>query len=72
MSANNSTPSPISGSRLDEEDFTSGLDLSFDGAEDVLRSCPEPAALGPAWRARHRRHPRGAIYALLRPAVDPA
>ena len=41
MSANSSTPSPTSGSRLHEEedsnDLTADLDLGFDGAEDLLR-----------------------------------
>ena len=41
MSANSSTPSPTSGSRLhdedDDNDLTEGLDLGFDGAEDLLR-----------------------------------
>ena len=45
MSANSSTPSPTSGSRLHDEDdendltpidLTEGLDLGFDGAEDLL------------------------------------
>jgi phage terminase large subunit GpA-like protein len=59
MSANNSTPSPISGSRLDEEDLTSGLDLSFDGAEDILRTWrrgmrPDPDLTVSQWADQHR------------------
>jgi phage terminase large subunit GpA-like protein len=42
MSESSSTPWPTSGSRLDEgehnNDLTEGLDLGFDGAEDVLRA----------------------------------
>ena len=41
MSDSTSTPSPISGSRLDEGeelDLSTDLDLEFDGAEDILRS----------------------------------
>ncbi len=45
MSDSTSTPSPISGSRLDDDnddltsdDLTADLDLGFDGAEDILRS----------------------------------
>lgn len=41
MSANSSTPSPTSESRLHEEDddndLTADLDLGFDGADDLLR-----------------------------------
>ena len=39
MSANNSTPLPTSGSRLDEKDQDSddGIDLGFDWAEGELR-----------------------------------
>ena len=51
MSANSSTPSPTSGSRLhdedDDNDLTEGLDLGFDGAEDLLR----------VWRQGRRLHP---------------
>ena len=44
MSESSSTPLPTSGSRLDDKeggndhDLTEGLDLGFDGAEDVLRA----------------------------------
>jgi len=42
MSESSSTPSQTSGSALhegkDEHDLTAGLDLGFDGAEDVLRA----------------------------------
>ena len=44
MSESSSTPWPTSGSRLDDKeggndhDLTEGLDLGFDGAEDVLRA----------------------------------
>jgi hypothetical protein len=47
MSESSSTPSQTSGSRLDEgdndhgltdDDLTAGLDLGFDGAEDILRA----------------------------------
>ena len=47
MSESSSTPSQTSGSRLDEgdddqgltdSDLTEGLDLGFDGAEDILRA----------------------------------
>jgi phage terminase large subunit GpA-like protein len=59
MSANNSTPSPISGFRLDEEEFASGLDLSFDGAEGILRSWrrgirPDPGLTVSQWADQHR------------------
>ena len=59
MSANNSTPSPTSGSRLDEEDLASGLDLSFDGAEDILRTWrrgirPDPDLTVSEWADQHR------------------
>ena len=37
MSERNSTPSPISGSPSESDDLTDGLDLGFDGAEDLLR-----------------------------------
>ncbi len=59
MSANNSTPLPNSGSRLDEEEFASGLDLGFDGAEDMLRSWrrgmrPDPDLTVSEWADQHR------------------
>jgi phage terminase large subunit GpA-like protein len=59
MSANNSTPSPISGFRLDEEDYASGLDLGFDGAEDMLRAWrrgmrPDPDLTVSEWADQHR------------------
>jgi hypothetical protein len=44
MSESSSTPSQTFGSRLhdtegeDDHDLTDGLDLGFDGAEDVLRA----------------------------------
>ena len=41
MSANSSTPSPTSGSRLHDEDdnndLTADFDLGFDSAENLLR-----------------------------------
>jgi phage terminase large subunit GpA-like protein len=59
MSANNSTPSPISGSRLDEEDFASDLDLGFDGSDDILRAWrrgmrPDPDLTVSEWADQHR------------------
>jgi Phage terminase large subunit gpA, ATPase domain/Phage portal protein, lambda family len=61
MSANNSTPSPISGFRLGEEgsDFGADLDLSFDGAEDILRAwrrgmLPDPDLTVSEWADQHR------------------
>ncbi|MBZ0130224.1 MAG: phage terminase large subunit family protein [Rhodobacteraceae bacterium] len=59
MSANNSTPSPISGSRLDEEEFASGLNLGFDGAENILRAWrrgmrPDPDLTVSEWADQHR------------------
>ena len=42
------------------------------GDHRAVRRRAEPAALGSAGRSCHRRHPRGAVDALLRPAVDPA
>ena len=38
----------------------------------TARGRAEPAALGPARRARHGRYPRAAVNAVLRPALDPA
>jgi len=63
MSERNSTPSPISGSRLDEgtddHDLTADLDLEFDGAEDILRSWrkgmrPDPDLTVSEWADQHR------------------
>jgi hypothetical protein len=41
MPGNNSTPSPISGSRLDEKEteLTEDFDQGFDSADDILRGC---------------------------------
>ena len=64
MSESNSTPSPISGSRLDEggddHDLTADLDLGFDGAEDVLRAWrrgmrPDPDLTVSEWADQHRQ-----------------
>ncbi|MBL4766531.1 MAG: phage terminase large subunit family protein, partial [Rhodobacteraceae bacterium] len=59
MSANSSTPSPISGSRLDENNLDADLDLSFDGAEDILRNWrrgirPDPDLTVSEWADQHR------------------
>ena len=62
MSDSTSTPSPISGSRLDEgeeHDLTDDLDLGFDGAEDILRSWrkgmrPDPDLTVSEWADQHR------------------
>ena len=63
MSANSSTPSPTSGSRLhdeeDDNDLTAGLDLGFDGAEDLLRVWrqglrPDPNLTVSEWADQHR------------------
>ena len=63
MSANSSTPSPTSGSRLHDEDdvndLTEGLDLDFDGAEDMLRVWrngmrPDPDLTVSEWADAHR------------------
>ncbi|HSG56820.1 MAG TPA: phage terminase large subunit family protein, partial [Paracoccaceae bacterium] len=61
MSETSSTRSPISGSRLDEHDadLTADLDLSFDGAEDILRSWrrgmrPDPDLTVSEWADQHR------------------
>ncbi|MFP5481497.1 MAG: hypothetical protein ACLGIE_17690, partial [Alphaproteobacteria bacterium] len=91
MSANSSTPSPTSGSRLHDEDrfrdnetqrssgplrgtnarsasegldddnndLTAGLDLGFDGAEDLLRAWrqglrPDPNLTVSEWADQHR------------------
>ena len=62
MSERNSTSLPISGSRLDEgdPDLTADLDLSFDGAEDILRSWrrgmrPDPDLTVSEWADAHRK-----------------
>ena len=63
MSANSSTPSPTSGSRLhdedDDNDLTADLDLGFDGAEDLLRVWrqglrPDPNLTVSEWADQHR------------------
>ena len=63
MSANSSMPSPTSGSRLhdegDDNDLTEGLDLGFDGAEDLLRVWrqglrPDPNLTVSEWADQHR------------------
>ncbi|KJS41402.1 MAG: bacteriophage tail assembly protein [Roseovarius sp. BRH_c41] len=63
MSERNSTPLPTFASRLDEggddHDLTDGLDLGFDGAEDVLRAWrrglrPDPDLTVSEWADAHR------------------
>jgi hypothetical protein len=68
MSESSSTPWPTSGSRLHEEeqdnslndhDLTDGLDLAFDGAEDILRALapgmrPDPNMTVSEWADAHR------------------
>ena len=63
MSERNSTPSPISGSASaedgDHHDLTEGLDLDFDGAEDMLRVWrngmrPDPDLTVSEWADAHR------------------
>ncbi len=65
MSESSSTPSQTFGSRLhdregkDDHDLTDGLDLGFDGAEEVLRAWRQgmrPDADLPVseWAAAHR------------------
>jgi phage terminase large subunit GpA-like protein len=60
MSANSSRRSPISGSRSDDDnDLTAGLDLGFDGAEDLLRAWrrgmrPDRNLTVSAWADQHR------------------
>ena len=62
MSDSTSTPSLTSGSRLhegEELDLTDGLDLEFDGAEDILRSWrkgmrPDPDLTVSEWADEHR------------------
>ena len=65
MSANSSTPSPISGcpsgndDDLTDRDLTEGLDLGFDGAEDILRAWrrgmrPDPNLTVSEWADQHR------------------
>ena len=61
MSGNNSTPSPSFGSRSGDwtgDDLT-GIDQSFDGADDILRSWrrgmrPDPDLTVSEWADRHR------------------
>ena len=62
MSERNSTPLPISRSRLDEgdHDLTADLDLAFDGAEDMLRAWrrgmrPDPDLTVSEWADQHRK-----------------
>ncbi|MCV2876360.1 phage terminase large subunit family protein [Rhodobacteraceae bacterium XHP0102] len=64
MSESSSTPWPTSGSRLNEEentsDLTEGLDLAFDGAEDILRAWrrgmrPDPDLTVSEWADKHRK-----------------
>ncbi|MCW3784231.1 phage terminase large subunit family protein [Defluviimonas salinarum] len=65
MSANSSTPSPISGSRSDnsgdpsDRNLTEGLDPGFDGAGDILRAWsrglrPDPDLTVSEWADQHR------------------
>jgi phage terminase large subunit GpA-like protein len=66
MSESSSTPWPTSGSRLhdtdgeDDHDLTEGLDLGFEGAEDVLRAWrrgmrPDPDLTVSQWADKHRK-----------------
>ncbi|UYP67460.1 phage terminase large subunit family protein [Thalassobacter stenotrophicus] len=64
MSESSSTPWPTSGSRLNDEentsDLTQGLDLAFDGAEDILRAWrrgtrPDPDLTVSEWADKHRK-----------------
>jgi hypothetical protein len=70
MSERNSTPLPISGSAsnngdtttsdLTDDQMTDGLDLGFDGAEDILRSWrrgmrPDPDLTVSEWADQHRK-----------------
>ena len=64
MSESNSMPWPTSGYRLNDEentsDLTKGLDLAFDGAEDVLRAWrrgmrPDPDLTVSEWADTHRK-----------------
>ena len=64
MSESSSTPWPTSGSRLNDEentsDLTEGLDLAFDGAEDILRAWrrgmrPDPDLTVSEWADKHRK-----------------
>ncbi|MBS0126865.1 phage terminase large subunit family protein [Thetidibacter halocola] len=59
MSETSSTPSPTSGSASDDHDLTEGLDLGFDGAEDILRAWgrgmrPDPNLTVSEWADAHR------------------
>ena len=59
MSDSTSTPSPTSGFPSDRDDLPEDLDLSFDGAEDILRSWrkgmrPEPDLAVSEWADAHR------------------
>ena len=66
MSESSSPPWPISGSTsgndgdLTEDQLTDGLDLGFDGAEDILRSWrrgmrPDPDLTVSQWADAHRK-----------------
>ena len=64
MSETSSPPSQTSGSRLNEggseTDLTDGLDLAFDGAEDILRHWrqgmrPDPDLTVSEWADKHRK-----------------
>ncbi len=66
MSESSSTRLPTSGSRLDDtdgeddHDLTAGLDLGFDGAEDILRVWrqgmrPDPDLTVSEWADKHRK-----------------
>ncbi|MDV7272104.1 phage terminase large subunit family protein [Thioclava sp. A2] len=65
MSESSSTPWPTSGSGLHDEgedtsDLTAGLDLAFDGAEDILRAWrrgmrPDPDLTVSEWADKHRK-----------------
>ncbi len=59
MSDNTSTPSPISEFPSDSDDLTDGLDLEFDGADDILRIWrkgmrPDPDLTVSEWADQHR------------------
>ena len=64
MSESSSTPWPTSASALDEggdkTDLTEGLDLGFDGAEDIMRIWrqgmrPDPDLTVSEWADKHRK-----------------
>ena len=60
MSESNSQPLPISGFPSDnDDDLTAGLDLGFDGAENILRTWrrgmrPDPDLTVSEWADQHR------------------